>query len=109
MAVQPHYGALLADAVNYTKHLLAGALSAVVSRTCCAPLERVKMQMIFIERTGSTMQVARGLLREEGLQGFWRGNGELATPPCQLCASTSTQCRPKRSIILVQWSWTCKE
>ena len=73
--LQPQHGAFLGDAFNYAKHLLAGALSAVVSRTCCAPMETVKMQMIFNHRSGSTMQVAAGVLRDEGVAGFWRGNG----------------------------------
>lgn len=73
--LQPHHGAFLEDALNYAKHLLAGALSAVVSRTCCAPMETVKMQMIFNHRSGGTMQVAAEVLREQGIAGFWRGNG----------------------------------
>lgn len=75
LKLHPRHGAILEDAFNYAKHLLAGALSAVVSRTCCAPMETVKMQMIFNHRSGSTMQVAADVLREEGVAGFWRGNG----------------------------------
>ena len=63
------------EALNSAKHLLAGALSAVVSRTCCAPLERVKMQMMFQSRAAPPLAVAWGILRQEGLPGFWRGNG----------------------------------
>lgn len=76
MTLQPHHGAILGDAINYAKHLLAGALSAVVSRTCCAPMETVKMQMIFNHRSGTTMQVAAGVFKDEGIGGFWKGNSE---------------------------------
>lgn len=31
---------------NYAKHLVSGAMSAVVSRSCVAPFERVKMEML---------------------------------------------------------------
>ncbi|CAK0741389.1 hypothetical protein CVIRNUC_001321 [Coccomyxa viridis] len=65
----------LADAVNYTKHLLAGAMSAMVSRTCCAPMERVKMQMMLHQPADSALQVAGGIYQSEGIAGFWRGNG----------------------------------
>jgi hypothetical protein len=80
--------ALVDNTLNYAKHLLCGALSAVVSRTFCAPLERVKMQMIFFNRTGSTMQVAQEVLQKEGLQGFWRGNGVVCTTSvcCTFCS-----------------------
>ncbi len=75
LSLKLQHVSFLEDAFNYTKHLLAGALSAVVSRTFCAPLETVKMQMIFNQRTGSTLEVGAGILREEGILGFWRGNG----------------------------------
>ncbi len=63
------------EALKSAKHLLAGALSGVVSRTCCAPLERVKMQMMFQPRAAPALAVAWGILRQEGVPGFWRGNG----------------------------------
>ena len=81
MTLQAHHGAFVEDAFNYAKHMLAGALSAVVSRTCCAPMETVKMQMIFNHRSGTTMQVAAGVLKDEGIGGFWKGNSRAQLPP----------------------------
>ena len=38
-------------------------------------MERVKMQMMLHERTGTVLTVAGGIYRAEGVPGFWRGNG----------------------------------
>jgi len=60
--------------LNSCKLLFAGAMSAVVSRTFCAPLERLKMELLLKQGTGGTVSTARHILRHEGITGFWRGN-----------------------------------
>lgn len=52
-------------------------------RTCCAPMERVKMQMMLHERTNTAFGVAGGIYRAEGVLGFWRGNGALLSTHLQ--------------------------
>ncbi|KAF5835965.1 mitochondrial carrier domain-containing protein [Dunaliella salina] len=60
--------------LNSCKLLFAGAMSAVVSRTFCAPLERLKMELVLKQGSGGTLSTARHILRHEGFSGFWRGN-----------------------------------
>lgn len=43
---------------RYFKLLFAGAMSAVVSRTCVAPLERVKMDLLLKHGTGDAFTTA---------------------------------------------------
>lgn len=69
------------SAENQLKYLLYGGIAGVVSRTATAPLERLKIinQVEFETvgpryRDGVFRSLAR-LAREEGLVGFWRGNG----------------------------------
>ena len=50
--------------------------SLLLHRTCCAPLERVKMQMMLHQPADTALQVAGGIYQSEGIAGFWRGNGE---------------------------------
>ena len=38
-------------------------------------MERVKMQMMLHERTGTAFGVAGVIYKAEGVRGFWRGNG----------------------------------
>jgi len=56
-------------------HLVAGCLSAVVSRTAVAPLERIKMDMILNHRTGNILTGISQLARKEGILSLWKGNG----------------------------------
>ncbi|EFJ51829.1 hypothetical protein VOLCADRAFT_103320 [Volvox carteri f. nagariensis] len=60
--------------IRYCKLLFAGAMSAVVSRTCVAPLERVKMDLLLKNGTGDAFTTAAQVLRTEGIAGFWKGN-----------------------------------
>ncbi|GLC45939.1 hypothetical protein PLESTF_000714600 [Pleodorina starrii] len=60
--------------IRYCKLLFAGAMSAVVSRTCVAPLERVKMDLLLKNGTGDAFTTAAQVLRTEGIGGFWKGN-----------------------------------
>ena len=96
------------EAVNSAKHLLAGALSAVVSRTCCAPLERVKMQMIFQQRAQPPLAVAWGILRQEGLPGFWRGNGarRACNPPMHASWQHVFSCEANQHLSVFA-NWLC--
>ena len=56
---------------------VGGGLSAAISRTCVAPLERLRFQMITdgAKYGGSTVACLRGIVQEEGFQALWRGNG----------------------------------
>lgn len=58
------------------RHLLAGAVAGAVSRTCTAPLDRLK---VFLQVRGSEFNSLtlcfRHLLNEGGWRSFWRGNG----------------------------------
>lgn len=52
----------------------AGAVASVVSRTACAPLDRIKL----LNQTGSSrtgpLATFRAIVQQEGWQGLWRGN-----------------------------------
>ncbi|KAI8463074.1 MAG: mitochondrial carrier domain-containing protein [Monoraphidium minutum] len=67
-------GGALGAAAEHGKLLVAGALSAAVSRTAVAPLERVKMELLLVSSGAPALQTALGVLRREGLRGFWKGN-----------------------------------
>ncbi|XP_056274789.1 calcium-binding mitochondrial carrier protein SCaMC-2-A [Pseudoliparis swirei] len=60
------------------KHLVAGGGAGVVSRTCTAPLDRLKLMMqVFGSRTNK-MCIVGGLMqmiKEGGVRSLWRGNG----------------------------------
>jgi hypothetical protein len=57
------------------KLLVAGAASAIVSRTAMAPLERVKMDLLLKTSNRSAVDTAVWVWQREGLAGFWKGNG----------------------------------
>lgn len=58
------------------RHLVAGALAGAVSRTCTAPLDRLK---VFLQVRGPEFQSLRlcfqHMVREGGYRSLWRGNG----------------------------------
>ncbi|KAK6113137.1 Mitochondrial carrier family protein [Brugia pahangi] len=60
------------------KHLVAGGIAGCVSRTCTAPLDRVK---IYLQVHATLLnrlrfpKAAKLLYEEGGLKSFWRGNG----------------------------------
>ncbi|RWW75739.1 hypothetical protein BHE74_00016200 [Ensete ventricosum] len=56
------------------KFLLAGAVSTVISRTCVAPLERIKLECIVQGSKRSWVKIVRCIWAAEGLRGFWKGN-----------------------------------
>ncbi|CAM9001506.1 unnamed protein product [Rhodiola kirilowii] len=62
------------SAINTTKHLWAGAIAAMVSRTCVAPLERLKLEYIVRGEQKHLFDLVRTIAATQGLKGFWKGN-----------------------------------
>ncbi|XP_058068681.1 probable mitochondrial adenine nucleotide transporter BTL3 isoform X2 [Magnolia sinica] len=56
------------------KFLLAGAVSTIVSRTCVAPLERIKLECIIHGSKQSWIEAVQWIWASEGVTGFWKGN-----------------------------------
>ncbi|XP_050360880.1 calcium-binding mitochondrial carrier protein SCaMC-2 [Nymphalis io] len=60
---------------KWWRHLLAGGIAGAVSRTCTAPLDRLK---VFLQvnptRENMTKCLAK-MINEGGFTGLWRGNG----------------------------------
>ncbi|GER55664.1 mitochondrial substrate carrier family protein [Striga asiatica] len=61
-------------AVNTTKHLWAGAVAAMVSRTCLAPLERLKLEYIVRGEKRNLVELVHKIAKTQGVRGFWKGN-----------------------------------
>ncbi|KAK9110692.1 hypothetical protein Sjap_018752 [Stephania japonica] len=61
-------------AMNTTKHLWAGAVAAMVSRTFVAPLERLKLEYIVRGEQKNLFELINTIGTTQGLQGFWKGN-----------------------------------
>ncbi|XP_022740451.1 probable mitochondrial adenine nucleotide transporter BTL3 [Durio zibethinus] len=61
-------------AVNTTKHLWAGAIAAMVSRTFVAPLERLKLEYIVRGEQKNIFELVKKIAVTQGLFGFWKGN-----------------------------------
>ena len=61
---------------NPKEYFIAGGVAGVVSRTCIAPVERVKIlyQVARSEQQASWLALAPRILREEGVLAFWKGN-----------------------------------
>ncbi|XP_067941031.1 mitochondrial adenyl nucleotide antiporter SLC25A24-like [Watersipora subatra] len=58
--------------------LLAGGAAGAVSRTCTAPLDRLKVLLQVHGSTKNNLSITSGLkdlLSEGGVKGLWRGNG----------------------------------
>ncbi|XP_037818194.1 calcium-binding mitochondrial carrier protein SCaMC-2 isoform X1 [Lucilia sericata] len=57
------------------RHLAAGGVAGAVSRTCTAPLDRIKVFLqVQTHKTGISDSL-RYMLKEGGLRSMWRGNG----------------------------------
>ncbi|KAK2703411.1 mitochondrial adenyl nucleotide antiporter SLC25A23-like [Artemia franciscana] len=58
------------------RHLVAGGVAGAVSRTCTAPLDRMKvfLQVHGLDRFGSLAACVRHMLVEGGVISLWRGN-----------------------------------
>lgn len=61
-------------ALNTTKHLWAGAVAAMVSRTFVAPLERLKLEYIVRGEQKNLINLIQAIAASQGLKGFWKGN-----------------------------------
>ncbi|UYV68237.1 SLC25A25 [Cordylochernes scorpioides] len=58
------------------RHLVAGAMAGAVSRTCTAPLDRVKVFLQVRPTEFVSIQACvRHMYQEGGTKSFWRGNG----------------------------------
>ncbi|XP_063288628.1 mitochondrial adenyl nucleotide antiporter SLC25A25 isoform X5 [Pelobates fuscus] len=60
------------------RHLVAGGGAGAVSRTCTAPLDRLKVLMQVHASRSNNMSIVGGfthMLREGGWRSLWRGNG----------------------------------
>ncbi|KAL1237270.1 putative calcium-binding mitochondrial carrier F55A11.4 [Trichinella spiralis] len=60
------------------QHLVAGAAAGTVSRSCTAPLDRLKVFLQVHATAENNVRFTTGfkmLLKEGGLKGMWRGNG----------------------------------
>ncbi|XP_002513918.2 probable mitochondrial adenine nucleotide transporter BTL2 [Ricinus communis] len=61
-------------AMNTTKHLWAGAIAAMVSRTFVAPLERLKLEYMVRGEQKHILELIKTIAATQGLKGFWKGN-----------------------------------
>ncbi|PON47677.1 Mitochondrial carrier protein [Parasponia andersonii] len=61
-------------ALNMTKHLWAGAVAAMVSRTFVAPLERLKLEYIVRGEQKNLFELIKTIAASQGVKGFWKGN-----------------------------------
>ncbi|KAG8554604.1 hypothetical protein GDO81_003842 [Engystomops pustulosus] len=60
------------------RHLVAGGGAGAVSRTCTAPLDRLKVLMQVHASRNNNMSILGGfttMIREGGFRSLWRGNG----------------------------------
>ena len=57
------------------RNLVAGGLSGAVSRTCTAPLDRVKIFLqVNIESKLTIVSAIKNMVKEGGVKSLWRGN-----------------------------------
>ncbi|KAD3640053.1 hypothetical protein E3N88_29276 [Mikania micrantha] len=60
--------------LNTTKHLWAGAVAAMVSRTFVAPLERLKLEYMVRGEQKHLIELIQSIAASQGIKGFWKGN-----------------------------------
>ncbi|KAE8655861.1 putative mitochondrial adenine nucleotide transporter BTL2 [Hibiscus syriacus] len=61
-------------ALNTTKHLWAGAVAAMVSRTFIVPMERLKLEYMVRGEKKNLFELIKWIAATEGLKGFWKEN-----------------------------------
>lgn len=59
---------------TWWRHLVAGACAGAVSRTCTAPLDRLKVMLQVHHSKQKISECFKGMLKEGGWTGLWRGN-----------------------------------
>ena len=71
-----------------SEYFVAGGFAGVISRTCIAPIERVKI-LYQVQRgtaaAGSSgLELAQNIWKHEGVLAFWKGNtaGVIRVMPC---------------------------
>lgn len=74
VVVRRNVGVTRSGAVNTSKHLWAGAIAAMVSRTFVAPLERLKLEYIVRGERRNIFELVKKIAVTQGLFGFWKGN-----------------------------------
>lgn len=57
------------------RHLVAGGIAGGVSRTCTAPLDRLKVFLQVHSNNRGIVSCFQGMVKEGGIKGLWRGNG----------------------------------
>ncbi|KAF6202024.1 hypothetical protein GE061_004420 [Apolygus lucorum] len=58
------------------RHLVAGGFAGAVSRTCTAPLDRLKVYLqVYGSKRSGIARCLKEMVREGGLSSLWRGNG----------------------------------
>lgn len=61
--------------VHASRYLIAGGVAGAASRTATAPLDRLKVILQVQTTEARVMPAIKGILKEGGLLGFFRGNG----------------------------------
>lgn len=65
------------DSGLWVRNLVAGGLAGAVSRTCTAPLDRVKI-FLQVHGSGSIFGSLKNMIKEGGLISLWRGNTKFS-------------------------------
>ncbi|CAB3226477.1 unnamed protein product [Arctia plantaginis] len=60
---------------KWWRHLLAGGIAGAVSRTCTAPLDRLKVFLQVNQNRENMRKCLNKMIGEGGITGMWRGNG----------------------------------
>ncbi|CAI9753083.1 unnamed protein product [Fraxinus pennsylvanica] len=72
--VKEEKGRLHGGTLNTAKHLWAGAVAAMVSRTFLAPLERLKLEYVVRGERKNLFELIKTIAASQGIRGFWKGN-----------------------------------
>ncbi|XP_045531265.1 calcium-binding mitochondrial carrier protein SCaMC-2 isoform X3 [Pieris brassicae] len=60
---------------KWWRHLLAGGIAGAFSRTCTAPLDRLKVFLQVNPTRENMLRCLARMINEGGINGLWRGNG----------------------------------